>query len=73
MVFDHESIKWFSSQSNLKGRKARWVEILQDYDYKLRYCQGRYNVVTDALSRVPQINSLSFTKIKSEFRGVITW
>ena len=67
VVFDHESIKWFASQSDLKGRKARWAEILQDYDYKLRYCQGRYNVVADALSHMPQINSLAFTKIKSEF------
>ena len=42
-------------------------KILQEYDCKLRYCQGRYNVVVDALSRMPQINSLAFTKIKSEF------
>ena len=43
------------------------AEILQDYDCKLRYLQGRYNVVADALSRMPQINSLAFTEIKSEF------
>ena len=25
---DHESLKWLSTQSKLKGRKARWAEIL---------------------------------------------
>ncbi|MCO5564352.1 hypothetical protein L7F22_018012 [Adiantum nelumboides] len=28
IVFDHESIKWFTQQTDLKGQKARWVEIL---------------------------------------------
>ena len=67
VVFDHESIKWFTTQTDLKGRKARWAEILQDFDCKLRYRKGRYNVVADALSRMPQVNSLAFTEIKSEF------
>ncbi|MCO5569134.1 hypothetical protein L7F22_022842 [Adiantum nelumboides] len=67
VVFDHESIKWSTSQTDLKDQKARWAEILQDYDCKLRYRKGRYNVVADALSRMPQINSLAFTEIKCEF------
>ena len=67
VVFDHESIKWFTTQTDLRGRKARWAKILQEYDCKFRYRQGRYNVVADALSRMPQLNSLAFTEIKSEF------
>ena len=43
------------------------AEILQEYDARLRYRKGRYNVVADALSRMPEINSLAFTEIKSEF------
>ena len=66
IVFDHESIKWFMNQTDLKGRKARWAEILQEYDCKLRYRKGRYNIVADALSRMPEINSLLFTELKSE-------
>ncbi|GJU24338.1 putative reverse transcriptase domain-containing protein [Tanacetum coccineum] len=29
----------------------RWLELLSDYDCKIRYHQGKANVVTDALSR----------------------
>ena len=37
VLFDQESIKWFTNQSDLKGRKARWAEFLQDFDCTLRY------------------------------------
>ncbi|MCO5580446.1 hypothetical protein L7F22_034314 [Adiantum nelumboides] len=58
---DHESLKWLSGQNKLKGRKAQWTEILQEFDLQIRYQQrGKYNVVADALSRMPQINELSF-------------
>ena len=65
VLFDQESIKWFTGQKDLKGRKARWAEILQEFDCNLRYRKGRYNVVADALSRMPEVETLSFTKIKS--------
>ena len=66
VLFDHESIKWFTSQRDLKGRKARWAEFLQDFDCTLRYRKGRYNVVADALSRMPEVESLSFTELRSD-------
>ena len=65
VLFYHESIKWFTGQKDLKGRKARWVEIIHEFDCNLRYHKGQYNVVTDALSRMLEVESLSFTEIKS--------
>nr|GFB60653.1 reverse transcriptase domain-containing protein [Tanacetum cinerariifolium] len=32
-------------------RQRRWVELLSDYDCKIRYHPGKENVVADALSR----------------------
>ena len=66
IVFYHESIRWFMNQTDLKGQKARWAKILQECDCKLRYRKERYNVVADVLSRMPEINSLLFTELKSE-------
>ena len=49
----------------MKGRKARWAKVRQEFDCNLRYWKGQYNVVADALSRMPKIESLSFIEIKS--------
>ncbi|GJZ25431.1 putative reverse transcriptase domain-containing protein [Tanacetum coccineum] len=32
-------------------RQRRWIELLSDYDYVIRYHPGKVNVVADALSR----------------------
>ena len=55
------------NQTDLKGQKARWAEILQEYDCKLQYRKGRcYNVVANALRCMPEINLLLFTQLKSK-------
>ena len=38
--FDQENIKWISSQKDLKGRKAHSLEMLQEFDFELRYHRG---------------------------------
>ena len=62
---DHESLKWLSNQKELTGRKASWVQILQEFDLQLRYQKGKFNTVANALSCMPIVNELSFTNFKS--------
>nr|GEY44396.1 putative reverse transcriptase domain-containing protein [Tanacetum cinerariifolium] len=40
---------WIKKELNIRQR--RWVELLSDYDCKIRYHLGKANVVADALSR----------------------
>ena len=40
VLFYEESIKWFTGQKDLKGPKARWAKVLQDFDCNLRYRKG---------------------------------
>ncbi|GKD36433.1 putative reverse transcriptase domain-containing protein [Tanacetum coccineum] len=42
----------------LNMRQRRWLELLCDYDFDIRYHSGKANVVADALSRKEQIEPL---------------
>nr|GFB85835.1 putative reverse transcriptase domain-containing protein [Tanacetum cinerariifolium] len=48
---DHKSLQHILDQKELNMRQCRWLELLSDYDYDIRYHPGKANVVVDALSR----------------------
>ncbi|GJZ29555.1 putative reverse transcriptase domain-containing protein [Tanacetum coccineum] len=59
MVFiDHKSLQHILDQKELNMRQRRWLELLSDYDYEIRYHLGKANVVADALSRKERIKPL---------------
>ncbi|GJZ36352.1 putative reverse transcriptase domain-containing protein [Tanacetum coccineum] len=55
---DHKSLQHILDQKELNMRQRRWLELLADYDYGIRYHPGKENVVADALSRKEQIKPL---------------
>jgi len=50
---DHQSLVWIQTQPHLSRRQARWVEYLQEFDFKIAYIPGEWNDVADILSRDP--------------------
>ncbi|GJS48981.1 reverse transcriptase domain-containing protein [Tanacetum coccineum] len=55
---DHKSLQHILNQKELNMRQRRWLELLTDYDCKIRYHSGKANVVADTLSRKKQIKPL---------------
>lgn len=47
----YHSLQYINTQPSLSARQWRWVELLQDCTFKIRYNAGDRNVVADALSR----------------------
>jgi RNase H-like domain found in reverse transcriptase len=47
---DHHPLRYFETQPHLSKRQVRWLDALAEYDYKIEYIQGKWNIVADALS-----------------------
>jgi hypothetical protein len=48
---DHHQLRYLETQPHLSKRQVRWLDALAEYDYKIEYIQGKWNIVADALSR----------------------
>ena len=49
---DHGSLVWLQNFKEPEGQLARWLECLQEYDFKIVLCRGRKQTHADALSRL---------------------
>jgi hypothetical protein len=52
IVTDHAALKWLKTSKLPKGRRARWIMELQQYDFKIQHRAGKANSNADALSRM---------------------
>ncbi|GKF80068.1 putative reverse transcriptase domain-containing protein, partial [Tanacetum coccineum] len=55
---NHKILQHILDQKELNMRQRRWLELLSDYDYEIRYHPGKVNMVADALNRKERIKSL---------------
>ncbi|GJQ97027.1 putative reverse transcriptase domain-containing protein [Tanacetum coccineum] len=55
---DHKSLQHILDQKELNMRQSRWLKLLADYDYEIRYHPRKANVIAYALSRRERIKPL---------------
>ncbi|GJX43466.1 putative reverse transcriptase domain-containing protein [Tanacetum coccineum] len=66
---DHKSLQYILNQKELNLRQRRWIELLSDYDYEIRYHPGKANVVADALT---QEEAMKEENVEAENLGRLT-
>ncbi|ROT81239.1 retrotransposon protein, putative, Ty3-gypsy subclass [Penaeus vannamei] len=60
VLTDHRPLKYILTDSkHVKGRQARWLDTLLEFNPKIDYMPGSANKVVDALSRNVSVNHLS--------------
>jgi hypothetical protein len=64
---DHNSLRHFMGKKDLNERQHKWVRKLQAYEFDIEYVKGKKNVVVDALSRRPEMCSL--TNISADWKS----
>ena len=48
---DHNPLTHLREQKDPRGKFARWISELEEYNYSIHYIPGKFNVKADALSR----------------------
>jgi hypothetical protein len=50
---DHKPLEWLATMSDAHGRRGRWIDMLQDFSFKIVHRPGMRHANADALSRNP--------------------
>jgi len=50
---DHGSLRWLLNFKEPQGQLARWIQVIQEYDYRIEHRPGKRHGNADALSRTP--------------------
>ena len=59
VITDHSALRTLMTTQKPKGRRARWIMELQQYDFKVIHRAGKSNANADALSRIQEESSES--------------
>ncbi|GJZ53825.1 putative reverse transcriptase domain-containing protein [Tanacetum coccineum] len=73
VFIDHMNLQHILNQKELNMRQRRWLELLSDYDYEIRYHPRKTNVVADALNRKELIKPLREGYIEGEVGTPCRW
>ena len=49
---DHNGLRYLFDQLNLNSIQARWLAMISEFEFEIRYIKGKENMVADALSRM---------------------
>ncbi|MCO5557612.1 hypothetical protein L7F22_011178 [Adiantum nelumboides] len=55
---DHQSLKYFMTQTKLFDKQMRWENFLSRFNFHIAHITGKHNQVADALSRRPKVNAV---------------
>ncbi|GKA86785.1 putative reverse transcriptase domain-containing protein [Tanacetum coccineum] len=67
VFIDHKSLQYIFDQKELNMRQRRWLELLSNYDFEIRYHPGKANVILSAQSEARKEENF----INKDLKGMI--
>ena len=52
LITDHCPLSWLKTLPETRGRLARWILVLSEYDWSIRHRAGKQHGNADGLSRI---------------------
>jgi len=71
LYIDHQPIKWLMTNDKLTGKLARWVLVLQEYEFKVIHQPGITHQNMDNMSRKPLTTFENFSKVRQDFDQIL--
>ena len=69
---DHQGLKYLFEQQNLNARQERWLQLLCEFDFKIKHVRGKENKVMDALSRRMHVmHVVAISTCNSDLKSII--
>jgi hypothetical protein len=69
---DHKPLEWLATVFDANGRRGRWIDLLQDFSFKILHRPGMKHTNVDALSRNPVGEAQDDDDFCEEIRDVST-
>jgi hypothetical protein len=75
LMTDQYGLRYLFDQPKLNDRQARWIVLLSEFDFEIKYINGKENRVVDALSRSMKVIHLAAvstyeTDVREKFKNV---
>ena len=69
---DHASLRTATQSPHLSQRMARWLSFFAEYQFKVEYKPGKFNILADALSRRPDFEGTAQQSEVIDFASINT-
>lgn len=66
---DHAALQWLKRTPEPIGQQARWLEILEEYNYEIQHRPGRLHCNADGVSRRPPQEDLVAVAVEDSDRN----
>ena len=58
LMSDQSGLRYLFDQLNMIDRQARWLAMINEFDFEIRYIKGKENMVAYDLSKWIQLNHI---------------